>query len=88
MSPWADIDKAVEEIGDEDYVLSCKPNPAVLAYDVWNPELARKNVHEILKKTKGHAVEIILADISTVRYEPQRVWEWTEIAREEAEKFA
>jgi hypothetical protein len=29
-----------------------------------------------------------MKDISTVRYQPQRLWEWSKIAMEEAERFA
>ena len=29
-----------------------------------------------------------MKDISTVRYQPQRLWEWAAIAREVAEEFA
>jgi len=87
MSPWVDVARGAEELGDR-YVFSRKPNPAVLAYDVWNPELARKELREALEKTQGCVVEVIMKDISTVRYEPQRLWEWADIAREETEMFA
>jgi len=87
MSPWIDIDRAAEEVGDN-YVFSLKPNPEVLGRDVWHPEIARKNLREALEKTKGCVVEIIMKDISTVRYEPQRLWEWADIAMEEAERVA
>ena len=33
-------------------------------------------------------VELIMKDISTVRYQPQRLWEWAAIASEVAEEFA
>ena len=87
MSPWIDIDRAAELVGNK-YVFSRKPNPEVLAWDVWNPELARKRLRETLEKTRGCVVEIIMKDISTVRYEPQRLWEWADIAAQEAERFA
>ncbi len=29
----------------------------------------------------GCATELILKDISTVRYEPKRLWEWEKVAR-------
>jgi hypothetical protein len=29
-----------------------------------------------------------MKDISTVRRQPQRLWEWAQLAREEAEEFA
>jgi hypothetical protein len=33
-------------------------------------------------------VELIMKDISTVRYEPKKLWEWAKIASEVAEEFA
>ncbi|NOZ63590.1 MAG: hypothetical protein GXO71_01340 [Caldiserica bacterium] len=82
MSPWADVEKMVEKTNNGEYVLSYKPNPALLAAETWNPEQARDLLLEVIEKTKGCAVEIILKDISTVRYEPQRIWEWEKIAME------
>ena len=79
MSPWADVEKTVEKT-DGKYVLSYKPNPAVFATSEWNSAQARKNLSEVLDKTRGSVVEVIMKDISTVRYKPQRLWEWSEIA--------
>jgi hypothetical protein len=81
MSPWVNIDKAIEKMGDR-YVYSCKPNPAVLATDRWDPAYARKALYEVLEKPckSGCIVEVILKDISTLRYEPKRLWEWADIA--------
>ena len=81
MSPWADVEKTVEKT-DGKYVLSYKPNPAVLATGEWNLAQARKNLSEVLDKTRGCVVEVIMKDISTVRYKPQRLWEWSEMAME------
>lgn len=84
VSPWCKTDRAVEEIG-ADYVMSRKPNPAILAEDQWHPERARKEIRDFLDATGGRChVELIMKDISTVRYKPQRLWEWSQIAREEA----
>lgn len=87
MSPWVDVDRAAAELGN-DYVFSLKPNPEILARDSWHPDIARKVLRETLEKLRGCVVEVILKDISTVRYEPQRLWEWAKIAAEETEKFA
>jgi hypothetical protein len=81
MSPWAVVEEMVERTNGE-FVLSYKPNPAVLAKDTWDPAEARQALVEVLEKTQGCAVEIILKDISTVRYMPQRLWEWSEVAME------
>ena len=37
-------------------------------------------------KTRGCHIEIVLKDISTVRNQPHRLWEWAEIARQVAEE--
>lgn len=79
MSAWADVEKMVEKTNG-DYVISHKPNPAIFATDNWNPSQARKNLLEVLERTRGCVVEVIMKDISTVRYEAQRLWEWCEIA--------
>jgi len=43
-----------------------------------------------LKKTKakGCMVEVIMKDISTVNYEPNRLWEWAEMASELTEEYS
>ena len=79
ISPWNDSRLTVENIEDR-YVLSRKPNPAVLAPDDWDPELAENDLKEFLNLAKDSHVELIMKDISTVRYQPQRLWEWEDIA--------
>jgi len=86
MSMWADVEKMIQKAGKK-YVLSYKPNPAVLAKDHWNPAEARKELETVLEKTQGYALEIIMKDISTLRYQPQRLWEWAEIAMNIVENF-
>jgi hypothetical protein len=85
MSPWVDVDRAVAVVGGA-YVFSRKPNPAVLAADAWHPELARADLVGFLEKAQECHVEIILKDISTVRYEPWRLWEWERIAMDCAQR--
>jgi hypothetical protein len=76
----------VKTIGT-DYVMSRKPNPAVVAPDDWRPEVARQDLADFLEKARGCHIEIILKDISTVRYQPHRLWEWEKITMEMAEKY-
>ncbi|NQU40232.1 MAG: hypothetical protein HQ523_09800 [Lentisphaerae bacterium] len=84
VSPWCNSQRAVEEIG-ADYVISRKPSPAILATDTWHPDRARQDIRAFLDQADGQChIELIMKDISTVRYEPQRLWEWTAIAMEEA----
>jgi hypothetical protein len=87
MSPWANLDIAAEKIGG-DYVISYKPNPAIFVEDSWEPEEIKKDLTNNLNKIKKCKVEILMKDISTVKYKPQRLWEWAKIAMEVSEKFA
>jgi hypothetical protein len=84
VSPWCHSQRAVEEIG-HDYVISRKPSPAILATDTWHPDQARRQIREFLDLSRGKChIELIMKDISTVRYQPQRLWDWARIAMEEA----
>ena len=87
MSPWIDIERAVSEVGG-DYVFSYKPNPGILAGDRWHPDRARAEIRAVLERARGCHVEIVMKDISTVRYRPQRLWQWQKMAMELAEELA
>ena len=86
ISPWCSTSRAVDKIG-RDYVMSRKPNPAILAEDQWHPERARQDVRDFLDAARGCHIELIMKDISTVRYQPQRLWEWARMASETAEEY-
>lgn len=86
-TPWCKTERAVEMIGPH-WIMSRKPNPAILAEDVWHPERARQDLRDFLEAARGCDVELIMKDISTVRRQPQRLWEWATIAMEEAAAFA
>ncbi len=85
-SPWCKTERIIDGIGT-DYVISHKPNPAILAEDNWDSVQARKSIREFLDKAEGNChVELIMKDISTVRYDPKRLWEWSQIAMEEVQR--
>ena len=85
VSPWAALDNIVREVGDR-YVLSVKPSPAVFAGTNWDPARARAALEKVMDATRGMChVEIIMKDISTVGYHPERLWEWEKIAMEVVE---
>ncbi|RPJ44121.1 MAG: hypothetical protein EHM21_10565 [Chloroflexi bacterium] len=81
MSPWTNQERGAAEIHG-DYVFSRKPSPAFLAWDGFDSESVRAD----LAATRDTCVqyncplELILKDISTVRYEPQRLFQWAEVA--------
>ena len=86
MSPYVDLAKGAEEIGDQ-YIYSRKPNPAILASVAWNPDAVRKSTRDDLEKTRGCIVELIMKDTHTVNGEPHRLAEWVRIAKEEVDAF-
>ena len=89
MSPWADFDVAVPQVGS-DIIFAWKPNPALLATEQWNPKIVRQYLEDHLKQALdgGCVVEVHLKDISTVRWEPRRLWEFAQIAQEVTAQFA
>lgn len=83
MSPWVDQERGAEEIGS-DFVFSRKPNPAFLADGAFDPERVRADLLATRRICEKYncPLEIILKDISTVRYEPQRLSQWAKVAVE------
>ncbi len=69
------------------YVFSRKPSPAFLAWDEFDPEAVRADLSATRDLCVGYncPLEMILKDISTVRYEPQRLFEWAKVAMEVVE---
>jgi hypothetical protein len=86
MSPWTDQELGAEEIGSE-YVFSRKPTPASLATDEFDAEAVREDLQTTKDVCEAHGcpLEFILKDISTVRYDPDRLTRWGEVAMEVAE---
>ena len=87
-SYWNRTERLVEQVGGR-WVLSHKPTPAIFAGDAWDPARARQELRNFLDRAgRDCHVELIMKDISTVRYRPQALWEWASIAMEVAEEFA
>ena len=86
MSPWADQERGAEQIG-RDFVFSRKPNPAFLAWDDFRIDQVRDDLAatKAICEKYGCPLELILKDISTVRYQPQRLFEWARVAMEVAQ---
>jgi hypothetical protein len=86
MSPWVDVEKGAAGIG-HDFVFSRKPSPAFLAEDSAQPDVIAADLRMTRDACARHGcpLEFILKDISTVRYQPQRLWEWEKIAMQIAQ---
>jgi hypothetical protein len=85
MSPWVDEELGAAEIRG-DYVFSRKPNPALLAWPQFNAQAVREHLQASVDACARHGcpLELILKDISTVKYEPQRLFEWARLAMDVA----
>ena len=82
-SPWNNTRKAIEELGN-DYVISRKPNPAIFIGKTFDEVQARKEIRDFLDEADGRChIELIMKDISTVQYQPERLWRWEKICMEE-----
>jgi len=81
MSPWVNEERGAAEIG-RDFVYSRKPSPALLAVNTFDPVHVREDLLSTRRICERHdcPLEIILKDISTVRYEPERLSQWARVA--------
>jgi len=84
VSPWSDLAKMAEMLGDR-YIYSMKPSPTDLAMDSFDEERIRIGIREAFRITRGCRVEVIMKDTHTIRNDPRRVMRWVRIVREEAE---
>ncbi len=86
-SPWNNTKQAIEELGN-DYVISRKPNPAIFAGKEFDQDRARHEIRDFLDQAGGVChIEMIMKDISTVRYDPRRLWDWQQICMEEVMQY-
>ncbi len=86
-SPWSNRENFAQNLPKE-YIMSNKPNPALVAKDTMDEEEIRADIRRTVQAARdnGLGLELILKDISTVRYEPQRLWTWSRIALEEVSR--
>lgn len=82
-SPWNDRKRFAENIGSK-LIMSNKPTPAFIAAESVDWEEVKKDLKWTVELAKANNVnlEIILKDISTVRFEPDRLTKWADIAME------
>ena len=85
MSPWANPERGAEGLGPK-FIYCGKPNPAFLAGSSFDDETVRKELMRIKAACARNncPLELILKDVSTVKYKPQRLFRWAEIAMEVA----
>ena len=87
VTPFADVPKCAEQIG-EDYIISWRPSPAEMVANTFDPERIRKVVGQAVDAMQGCHFDICLKDVITVRGEAWRIKEWVRITREVVEQHA
>ena len=88
VSAWADPEKAAEKIGNR-YVYSYKPDNTAISCDTWDMDETRRTLKNVMDITKRYncPVEIIMNAVSTLRNDPKRIFEWSEMAQHIAEEY-
>ena len=83
VSPWSDVDAVAAALEDKS-ILAWKPNPSqvVATFDL---EASRRELEDVLRRTDGCHREIILKDLISLSGQPQRLGEYTRMARQLAE---
>jgi hypothetical protein len=88
VSPWSDPRGMAEKIG-RNYIYSRKVNPAEIAPPVIDEAQLRQGLRDTFASTSKNncRVEILMRDVMTLGGNPQNIIRWTQIAREESERF-
>ncbi len=86
-SAWINVEKMAAALEDK-YIFSYKPNPAALAVPDPDWPAIRRGLREMLEKTRGCVVELIMKDNHSLAGRPENAVQWCCIAQEEAERIA
>ena len=84
-SPWSHREAFAEKL-PKSIIMSNKPNPAFLATDALDEAAVRTDIRRTIDAASrcGKTLEMILKDVSTIRYDVPRLQRFCEIAMEEA----
>lgn len=87
-SPWSNREAFAEKM-PASIIMSNKPTPALLAGDSFDEDAVRSDIRRSVDAARkyGKKLEMILKDVSTIRYDPARLARYSEIATEEAMKY-
>jgi len=80
VSPFANVKKCAEQIGDQ-YIISYRPNPADMVSYGFDRERIRTILKRDLEACRNCFVDITLKDVETVESDPKRIQKWVDITR-------
>ena len=80
VTPWADVERAAEAINTK-YVLSAKPNPALVSGAHLDGEALKKEIGKILSASAKNrcSCDIVLKDVGTCGGNPDNLIRWEQI---------
>ena len=81
-SPWTDLGKLVDAVGDR-YCIEWRQKATDVAYA---PDLsaARKHLVDGFERAKGSYIMVVLQELETVNHNPHRLRDWATLAKEVA----
>jgi len=83
VSPWCNERFMAEALGRR-YVYSRKPNPTLISTNNFDEQAIRADLRQTLAAAGAACrLEIIMKDVHTLANEPQRLPQWTALARDE-----
>ncbi len=87
-SPWSDRENFAQKL-PKHLIMSQKPNPAFVGGGAFDENVIRNDLRATIAAAKNGNVglEFLLKDNSTLQYEPDRLWKFSKIAIEEAQKW-
>jgi hypothetical protein len=86
VSPWTDLETAVEQLG-KDLVLEVHMAYADVLY-VLTPEQIRDRLQEIMNIAGDCVIDINMGDIETVKGNPDVLTNWARVAQEVTGRYA
>jgi hypothetical protein len=86
VSPWTDLESAVEQLGN-DFVLELHMSYADVLY-VMTPDQIRQRLTEMLEVAGACIVDINMGDIETVEGNPDVLTNWARIAQEVTHRYS
>jgi hypothetical protein len=84
VSPWANVGAMAEHLGSK-YIFSYKPPPMDLSSSNVDEGRIRKNLEEVIAKTRNCRLEICMKDNHTLGGNPENIIAWCRLAKQASE---
>ena len=85
-SAWTDL-RAVQEAVGQDYVIMWRQKASDVVFPD-APETIRRDLETGCRQLQGYYYQIVLRELQTLSGHPNRLHEWTQFAKEAAERYA